>query len=109
MSSRCILFGDCAIDILARVLRKGGHTAALEPKAFDCLAYLIEQRARAVGRDELIGAVWGKADVTDAMLGQVRKLCLREGICEEGAPVVVVAGVPLNIPGNTNLMSIHRV
>ncbi|GEN10549.1 pyruvate kinase [Myxococcus fulvus] len=46
---------------------------------------------------------------TDAMLGQVRKLCLREGICEEGAPVVVVAGVPLNIPGNTNLMSIHRV
>ncbi|MCK8499531.1 MULTISPECIES: pyruvate kinase [Myxococcus] len=46
---------------------------------------------------------------TDAMLGQVRKLCLREGICEEGAPVVVVAGVPLNVPGNTNLMSIHRV
>ncbi|MCP3060267.1 pyruvate kinase [Myxococcus sp. K38C18041901] len=46
---------------------------------------------------------------TDAMLSQVRKLCLREGICAEGAPVVVVAGVPLNVPGNTNLMSIHRV
>ncbi|MFY1827793.1 pyruvate kinase [Myxococcus fulvus] len=46
---------------------------------------------------------------TDAMLSQVRKLCLHEGICEEGASVVVVAGVPLNIPGNTNLMSIHRV
>ncbi|MBZ4418545.1 pyruvate kinase [Myxococcus sp. RHSTA-1-4] len=51
----------------------------------------------------------GRVTSTDAMLRQVRKLCHAEGICKPGTPVVVVAGVPLNEPGNTNLMSIHRV
>ncbi|WXH33341.1 Pyruvate kinase [Myxococcus stipitatus] len=46
---------------------------------------------------------------TEAMLNQVRKLCLRESFCPPGTPVIVVAGVPLNVPGNTNMMSIHRV
>jgi pyruvate kinase len=46
---------------------------------------------------------------TDAMLRQVRSLCRGEKICKVGTPVVVVAGVPLNVPGNTNLMSIHRI
>ncbi|RKG92308.1 pyruvate kinase [Corallococcus terminator] len=46
---------------------------------------------------------------TDAMLKQVRRLCHEERLCEPGTPVIVVAGVPLNVPGNTNLMSIHRV
>jgi pyruvate kinase len=51
----------------------------------------------------------GRVTSTDAMLRQVRKLCREAGICKVGTPVVVVAGVPLNVPGNTNLMSIHRV
>jgi pyruvate kinase len=51
----------------------------------------------------------GRVSSTDTMLRQVRRLCLEEGICKPGTPVVVVAGVPLNIPGNTNLMSIHRI
>jgi pyruvate kinase len=46
---------------------------------------------------------------TDAMLHQVRRLCVERHICKAGMPVVIVAGVPLNVPGNTNLMSIHRV
>ncbi|HEY6943291.1 winged helix-turn-helix domain-containing protein, partial [Dokdonella sp.] len=38
-------------------------------RAFDCLAYLIEHRERAVGRDELIAAVWGRVELSDALLG----------------------------------------
>jgi len=38
-------------------------------KSFDCLSYLIEHRDRAVGRDELIAAVWGRAEVSDKVLG----------------------------------------
>jgi len=42
----------------------------LPPKVFDCLAYLIERHERAVGRDELVAAVWGKTEITDTLLGQ---------------------------------------
>ncbi len=43
------------------------------------------------------------------MLRQVRRLCRDEGLCEPGTPVVIVAGVPLNEPGNTNMISVHRI
>ncbi|WP_426746212.1 pyruvate kinase [Myxococcus faecalis] len=93
---------------------ESGHTARLisefRPNA---RIIALTPSETTVNRMSLYWGVTGlqvrRVRTTDAMLGQVRKLCLREGICEEGAPVVVVAGVPLNIPGNTNLMSIHRV
>lgn len=46
---------------------------------------------------------------TDAMISQVRHLCRAQGICRRGSAVAIVAGVPLNQPGNTNLLSIHRM
>ena len=63
-------FGESTVDPAARELRRGGTPVTLSPKVFDCLAYLIDHRDRAVGRDELIAAVWGRVDVTDALLGQ---------------------------------------
>lgn len=63
-------FGDCRIDPSARELRRGEAPVVLSPKVFDCLAYLIERRDRAVGRDELVAAVWGKTEITDTLLGQ---------------------------------------
>jgi pyruvate kinase len=50
-----------------------------------------------------------RVNSTDAMLKQVRRLCQDQGLCKMGTAVVLVAGVPLNVPGNTNLMSIHRI
>ncbi|PTL80761.1 pyruvate kinase [Vitiosangium sp. GDMCC 1.1324] len=46
---------------------------------------------------------------TDAMLRQVRQLCREEDLCKVGTPVVIVAGVPLNEPGSTNMISVHRI
>ena len=51
----------------------------------------------------------GRLQSTDAMLRQVRRLCNEEGICKVGTPVVIVAGVPLNEPGRTNMISVHRI
>ncbi len=51
----------------------------------------------------------GRLQSTDAMLRQVRRLCRDEGLCKVGTTVVIVAGVPLNEPGSTNMMSIHRI
>jgi DNA-binding winged helix-turn-helix (wHTH) protein/tetratricopeptide (TPR) repeat protein len=64
-------FGAFTLDIGKRELWRAETCVTLQPKVFDCLAYLVEHRDAAVSRDELIGAVWGRADVTDNVLGQI--------------------------------------
>lgn len=71
MSARLFRFGEYTLDRDARELRRHDRLITLSPKVFDCIAYLIEHRNRAVGRDELVAAVWGKADVADPLLGQI--------------------------------------
>jgi len=61
-------FNDFELNPATRELREGGELLALPARAFDCLAYLIEHRDRAVGRDELIAAVWGRTEISDALL-----------------------------------------
>ena len=63
-------FGDCRLDVAARELWRADERVALAAKAFECLAYLIEHRDRAVGRDELVAAVWGRVDGSDSLLTQ---------------------------------------
>jgi DNA-binding winged helix-turn-helix (wHTH) protein len=63
-------FNDSQIDLSARELRRGDELVRVSPRIFDCIAYLVEHRERAVGRDELMAAVWGKVDVADTQLGQ---------------------------------------
>ena len=86
-------FADCSVDPAARELRRDGELVTLSPKVFDCLAYLIEHRERAVGRDELISAVWGRADVSDTLLGQT-VLKARRAIGDTGNEQRMIRTVP---------------
>src|SRR5690606_8558908 len=70
-NTRTYRFGSYRIDACARELRRAGELLVVSPKVFDCIVYLIEHRERAVGRDELVAAVWGKVDVGDPLLGQI--------------------------------------
>ncbi|ANB19605.1 winged helix-turn-helix domain-containing protein [Dokdonella koreensis] len=54
----------------ARELWKDAALCAPTRPVFDCIAYLVEHRDRAVGRDELVAAVWGRVDVSDGHLNQ---------------------------------------
>ncbi|HUD41585.1 MAG TPA: transcriptional regulator [Dokdonella sp.] len=63
-------FGTFRLDAAARELWAGTERVVLPSSAFECLAYLVEHRDRAIGRDELIAAIWGRSDVTDTQLGQ---------------------------------------
>lgn len=91
-----------------------GHTARLVAE-FRPQAQIIglTPNADTVNRMALYwgvkGLQVGRLQSTDAMLKQVRRLCREEGLCKVGTPVVIVAGVPLNEPGKTNMMSIHRI
>ncbi len=50
-----------------------------------------------------------EVDHTDDMVRQVDAALLELGRCREGDPVVVVAGSPPGVPGNTNMLRIHRI
>jgi adenylate cyclase len=62
------LFDDCALDIDCRELRRGGDQVALEPQVFDLLVFLVRNRQRVVGRDELITSVWHGRIVSESAL-----------------------------------------
>lgn len=63
-------FGDFELNPRARELKQNGEPIDLTASTFDCLVYLVEHRERPVGKDELIAAVWGSADVSDNLLAQ---------------------------------------
>jgi DNA-binding winged helix-turn-helix (wHTH) protein/tetratricopeptide (TPR) repeat protein len=77
------LFDDFRLDRSARELRRGAAVVTVPTRVFDCLVYLIENRDRAVGRDELVAALWGRVDVSDAQLGQI-VLRARRAIGDDG-------------------------
>jgi DNA-binding winged helix-turn-helix (wHTH) protein len=51
-------FGRCELRMGTRQLLVEGHEQALEPLAFDLLAYLLRHRDRDVSKDELLDVVW---------------------------------------------------
>jgi DNA-binding winged helix-turn-helix (wHTH) protein/tetratricopeptide (TPR) repeat protein len=66
----CYRFGEFVLQPSTRLLHRRGDVVAVPAKVFDCIAYLVEHRDRAVGRDELASAVWGRVDVSDGVLNQ---------------------------------------
>ena len=54
----------------SRRLIHDGRDLAVGLRVFDVITYLVENRDRAIGRDELIAAVWGRVDASDALLAQ---------------------------------------
>ena len=67
-------FAACELDPVQREIRVQGQALEIQPKVFDLLLYLIEQRARVVDRDELLDVLWPGTVVTESALSQaVRK------------------------------------
>ena len=46
---------------------------------------------------------------TDEMITKAEKAILSAGILKQNDTVVITAGVPVNIPGTTNLIKVHRI
>jgi DNA-binding winged helix-turn-helix (wHTH) protein/tetratricopeptide (TPR) repeat protein/TolB-like protein len=93
MTMPAYAFAGFRLDPAARELWRGDTLVALPPKSFDCLVYLIANHERAVGRDELISAVWGRVDVNDALLAQTL-LRARRAIGDTGNRQTTIRTVP---------------
>jgi pyruvate kinase len=46
---------------------------------------------------------------TDEMIFKTEKAILAAGMLKSNETVVITAGVPVNIPGTTNLIKVHRI
>jgi TolB-like protein len=62
------LFTDHALDLERRELRRASEAIAVGPQVFDLLAYLIENRARVVSKDDLFDHVWHGRLVSESTL-----------------------------------------
>jgi DNA-binding winged helix-turn-helix (wHTH) protein len=93
MVRELLRFGDCTLDIAARELRRGGERVELPPTVFDCIAYLVAHRDRAVGRDELVAAVWARTAISDTMLGKAI-LAARRAIGDDAERQALLRTVP---------------
>src|SRR6266581_2062365 len=62
------LFGDHALDTDRRELTRGSEQVSLGPQVFDVLAYLLQNRARVVSKDDLLEAVWHGRIVSESTL-----------------------------------------
>ncbi len=63
-----------------------------------------------------LALVWGVVPLlvpqfrsTDELLEQISELLLERGLVQEGETVLITAGIPFGIPGNTNLLKAHLV
>ncbi|MGA1982547.1 MAG: LpqB family beta-propeller domain-containing protein [Acidobacteriaceae bacterium] len=71
-------FDGFTLDAATRRLRRGGRDLLLEPKSFRLLEFLIENRDRVLGKEEIFRVVWEETIVTDNALtraiAQIRKV-----------------------------------
>src|SRR4029077_488045 len=49
-----------------RELRREGSVIPIEPKVFDLLVYIIQNRESVISRDDLLGSVWDGRIVSEA-------------------------------------------
>ncbi len=66
-----VVFSDCTLDSDTRELLRGGAVVHLSPKAFRLLELLLENRPRAISKQELQEKIWPKTFVSEANLASL--------------------------------------
>jgi DNA-binding winged helix-turn-helix (wHTH) protein/tetratricopeptide (TPR) repeat protein len=98
-------FGRCEVNGASRQVMVEGVERALEPRPFDALLYLLQNRHRVVSKDELLDAVWGQRHVSPGVISRAVSL-IRKALGDESrdAPLVrTVHGVGLRFVGEVSV------
>ena len=86
-------FGDHCLDIGRRELRRAGRPIKVEPQVFDLLEFLLRNRERVIGKEELVGAIWGGRAVSDSAIDS-RIKSARHAIGDSGATQSLIRTLP---------------
>ncbi len=70
--------GDLEMDVLARIVRRGGEQIVLQPREFKLLEYLLRHAGQVVTRTMLLEHVWGyhfdpQTNVIDVHISRLRQ------------------------------------
>ncbi len=68
MSRSLLRFGEFEYIPLIRELRRNGASVAIRAQNLDLLGFLLDNRDRAVPREELLNAIWPGVSVSDGVL-----------------------------------------
>ncbi|HLB98434.1 MAG TPA: winged helix-turn-helix domain-containing protein [Acetobacteraceae bacterium] len=77
------LFGNQVLDTERRELRRGGAIVPVTPQVYALLSYLIRNRDRVVGKDDLVAAIWSGRSITDTAM-TTRINAVRRAIGDNG-------------------------
>ncbi|ACB94742.1 response regulator [Beijerinckia indica] len=77
-ASPVVQAGDVSVDLVNRLVTRGGEVIRLSPKEYDLLAKLLEAGGKVVTHKQLLTAVWGPAHAEDVQylrvfVGQLRQ------------------------------------
>jgi DNA-binding winged helix-turn-helix (wHTH) protein len=86
-------FEDYVLDTDRRELRRGIALVSVEPKVFDLLAYVVENRERVVSKDDLLSAIWSGRMVSDSAL-TTRLNAARTAIADSGQEQRLIKTLP---------------
>jgi DNA-binding response OmpR family regulator len=90
-----LLAGDLVIDLPRSLALRGEQVLNLTPTEFRLLAYLAQNRGRALGREQIIQAVWGHApDLESERAVNVHIRRLREKVELDPAQPAMILTVP---------------
>lgn len=76
-------FDGSVLDTARRELRRDAVVRPLEPQVYELLLFLLENRHRVVGREELNATIWHGRPVTDAALNS-RIKAVRAAVGDDG-------------------------
>ncbi|HEX4183649.1 MAG TPA: winged helix-turn-helix domain-containing protein, partial [Caulobacteraceae bacterium] len=88
--------GDVEIDLVKRLVTRGGEPIRLSPREYDLLARLVEGGGRVLTHRQLLTAVWGPANAEDVQYLRVFVGHLRQKLeVDPSAPkhLITEAGV----------------
>jgi DNA-binding winged helix-turn-helix (wHTH) protein len=86
-------FDNFVLDREGGILTRDGFPVHITWRALICITWLIEQRHRVVGNDELIRKVWGHGDATNHQLSQV-VLAARRALGDDGQSQRLIRTTP---------------
>ena len=84
-SEPVVTAGDLTIDLVKRLVTRGGESVRLSPREYDLLARLVSGGGRVMTHRQLLTAVWGPANAEDVQYLRVFVGHLRQKLEQDPA------------------------
>lgn len=82
-------FRDLAVDLITRTVFRGDRAIELQPRQFELLVFLLQNRNQIVTREMIAESVWKQIDATWTNVIEVHINQLRKKLESPGEPVIL--------------------